>query len=253
MTEETFFRFLLWGWTFLALVTLPLLLTITAPYGRHRRSGWGPAIADQWGWVIMEAPASLGFLVCFAVADVPLTATMVLLLVLWEAHYAHRAFVYPLVIRRDEGEMPLAVVELGNTFNLINAYLNGRYLYHFSGGYPGSWLADARFLVGVGLFVGGLVTNRLADRKLRDLRRPGEAGYRIPRGGLYEWISCPNYLGEIVEWIGWAIATWSLPGFAFAVWTIANLAPRARSHHAWYQQTFAEYPDARKALVPGIW
>ena len=95
--------------------------------------------------------------------------------------------------------------------------------------------------------------NRLADRKLRDLRERGGSGYRIPQGGLYEWVSCPNYLGEIIEWAGWAIATWSLPGFAFAVWTIANLAPRARSHHAWYQRTFADYPVDRKALLPGIW
>lgn len=253
MTEDVFFRYLLWAWTLLALVTLPLLLTFTAPYGRHRRTGWGPVVADRWGWMLMEAPASLGFVACVAVADVPLTATMILFLVFWQAHYVHRAFVYPLVIRRDQGAMPLVVIGLGNTFNLINTYLNGRYLYCFSGGYANSWLLDPRFLVGSALFAFGLVINRLADRKLRDLREPGAFGYRIPRGGLYEWVSCPNYLGEIVEWIGWAIATWSLPGFAFAVWTIANLAPRARSHHAWYQRTFADYPDGRKALVPGIW
>ena len=63
----------------------------------------------------------------------------------------------------------------------------------------------------------------------------------------------PNYLGEIVVWSGWALATWSLPGLAFAVWTIANLAPRARSHHTWYQETFPDYPAERKALVPWMW
>jgi len=85
------------------------------------------------------------------------------------------------------------------------------------------------------------------------LRQPGETGYRIPQGGLYRWISCLNYFGEIIEWAGWAIATWSLPGLAFAVWTFANLAPRARAHHAWYHQHFPEYPRERRALLPGIW
>jgi protein-S-isoprenylcysteine O-methyltransferase Ste14 len=70
---------------------------------------------------------------------------------------------------------------------------------------------------------------------------------------MYRWISCPNYFGEIVEWIGWAIATWSLAGLAFALWTAANLAPRARSHHQWYRESFADYPQERKALVPRLW
>jgi steroid 5-alpha-reductase/3-oxo-5-alpha-steroid 4-dehydrogenase 1 len=138
-------------------------------------------------------------------------------------------------------------------YNLVNGYLNGHYLFSLSGGYPDSWLLSVRFLVGAGLFAVGYLVNRQADATLRSLRSPGESGYQIPRGGLYRWVSCPNYLGEIVEWIGWAIATWSLPGTAFALWTVVNLAPRARSHHQWYQERFPDYPDARKALVPGIW
>jgi protein-S-isoprenylcysteine O-methyltransferase Ste14 len=70
---------------------------------------------------------------------------------------------------------------------------------------------------------------------------------------LYQWISCPNYLGEIVIWIGWTVATWSPVAAAFALWTIANLVPRARSHHKWYQQQFENYPTERRALLPGVW
>jgi hypothetical protein len=60
-------------------------------------------------------------------------------------------------------------------------------------------------------------------------------------------------LGEILIWIGWAIATWSLAGLSFAAWTIANLLPRAKAHHEWYHKKFPEYPPERKALIPGIW
>ena len=95
--------------------------------------------------------------------------------------------------------------------------------------------------------------NRQADHTLRSLRRPGKSGYRIPHGGLYRWVSCPNYLGEIVEWTGWAVMTWSLAGLSFAVWAAANLAPRAWAHHAWYRKYFAEYPPERRALLPGLW
>ena len=40
---------------------------------------------------------------------------------------------------------------------------------------------------------------------------------------MHKYISAPNYFGEIVEWIGWAILTWSISGLVFALWTIANL------------------------------
>ena len=85
------------------------------------------------------------------------------------------------------------------------------------------------------------------------MRRPGSHGYSICNEGLYRWISCPNYFGEIIIWTGWALATWSLAGLAFAVWTFANLAPRARAHHIWYRRQFPDYPPERKSLLPGVW
>lgn len=79
------------------------------------------------------------------------------------------------------------------------------------------------------------------------------AGYQIPYGGLYEVISCPNYFGETIEWIGFAIASNSWAATAFAFYTFANLAPRAHHHHRWYRKQFPEYPPSRKAYVPFVW
>jgi 3-oxo-5-alpha-steroid 4-dehydrogenase 1 len=254
MTEQILFNTLLWTWFVLAAVTLPALFVVAAPYGRHTRGGWGPTVGDRLGWVVMEAPAALVFAACFWVGDQPPTAAAIVLFCFWEAHYVHRAFLYPLSLRsRRDGRLPVAIAGMAFLFNTVNGYLNGRSLTAFSPGYGDAWLSDPRFLVGVALFVAGYLINRQADRTLRGLRQPGESGYRIPHGGLYRWVSCPNYLGEIIEWVGWAVATWSLPGLAFAVWVIANLAPRARSHHRWYRERFPDYPDGRKALVPGLW
>lgn len=108
-------------------------------------------------------------------------------------------------------------------------------------------------IIGTIIFLTGFGINIWSDHILRSLRTHSGDDYQIPQGGLFRWISCPNYLGEIIEWIGWAIATWSLPGLSFAIWTFANLVPRARAHHAWYQQYFKAYPPQRKALIPGIW
>jgi len=85
---------------------------------------------------------------------------------------------------------------------------------------------------------------------LRTLRAPGERGYKIPHGGLYRFVSAPNYFGELVEWSGFALAAWSPAALVFVVWTAANLAPRAWANHRWYRRTFADYPTGRRALVP---
>ena len=229
------------------------LFFVKAPYGRHIRRGWGPLISNHFAWIIMETPAVVVFALCFAGGTAPRNLPIVLFFGLWELHYVHRAFIYPVTIRDGHKKMPVVVVLLGFGFNLGNAYANGHYLFTLSGGFHQTWLRDPRFLGGITLFLAGFIINRWADLALRALRKPGETGYRIPYSGLFRWVSCPNYLGEIIEWSGWALATWSLPGLAFAVWTFANLAPRARSHHTWYYANFPEYPRDRHALIPRIW
>ena len=91
-----------------------------------------------------------------------------------------------------------------------------------------------------------------SDNILLSLRKQGRTGYAIPDCGAFRYVSCPNYLGEILEWTGWAIATWSLGGLAFCVFTIANLVPRAFSNHRWYRDQFPDYPPGRRALIPGV-
>ncbi len=253
MSEQALFNYLLLGSLASAAAVFILLFFLVAPYGRHARAGWGPAVSNRLGWLLMEAAAPLVFVACFFLRDNPASLTTIVFLIMWEAHYIHRAFIYPFGLRNQSKRMPLLIIGLAFLYNVVNGYLNGRYIFTFSGGYPIEWLGDIRFVIGFGLFVAGFVINRQSDRVLRNLRSPGESGYRIPLGRLYRWISCPNYLGEITTWVGWAIATWSLPGLAFALWTIANLAPRARAHHTWYHQEFDDYPRKRKALVPGIW
>jgi 3-oxo-5-alpha-steroid 4-dehydrogenase 1 len=253
MSEIALFNNLVAGWLVLAAITVFFLFSVTAPYGRHARGGWGPTVDHRLGWIIMEAPAALVFAALFVLGETAHTPVSLVFLGMWEAHYVHRAFIYPLGLRAQGKRMPVAIAATALVFNTANGYLNGRYLFSLSDGYEAEWLGDLRFLAGLALFIVGYTINRQADHTLRNLRQPGERGYKIPHSGLYRWISCPNYLGEIATWIGWAIATWSPPGAAFALWTAANLVPRARAHHRWYREHFPDYPPERKALVPGLW
>lgn len=251
MTEGDLHRWATWTEIALAALTFVSLFFITAPYGRHARKGWGPEISQRLGWVLMELPAVALWLAIFFAGSHAMELAPLALMALWQLHYVNRTFVFPLRIRAEGKTTPLSIVATAIVFNTLNAYVNARQVSEH-GAYPASWLYDARFVIGAALFVAGFVINQHADAVLMALRKPGDTGYKIPRGGLYRFISCPNYFGEILEWTGWAVATWSLAGLAFALYTAANLAPRAIKHHAWYREKFPDYPRERKALIPFI-
>lgn len=251
VTGDTLYDALLWGVLTLSPIVLVALLVLPAPYGRHARGGFGPEIPTRVAWVVMESPAVLAFAAFHWLGDRPLAPVPLVFLVAWQAHYVHRTFVFPITMRVRPGQgTPAAVAAMGFVFNVVNAYLNATWVASAQAAYEPAWLADPRFAVGLALFVTGYAINRWADWRLRNLREPGETGYKIPRGGLYERISCPNYFGEIVEWTGWAVATWSLAGLSFALFTTANLLPRALTHHRWYRDKFEDYPPRRRAVIP---
>jgi 3-oxo-5-alpha-steroid 4-dehydrogenase 1 len=236
----------------LALVTMLTLVFISAPYGRHKRAGWGPTMSSRWAWVLMESPAALAFGLLYLLGSHRFELVPLLFCSLWLLHYGYRAFIYPFKLEISGKRVPLLIPLLAILFNLLNAYVNALWIGHL-GSYETSWLMDPRFLAGLGLFFWGRHINLSSDAILRGLRKPGETGYVIPKGGFYQWVSAPNYLGEILQWFGWALLTWSWAGLAFAVYTTANLAPRAASNHAWYLGKFPDYPTERKRLIPKVW
>jgi len=228
-----------------AAAVFPLLFFVPAPYGRHFRPGWGPALASRVGWVAMESPSVVLFALVW-IANPELGTPMVTVLgLLWLVHYVQRTFVFSLLLRSSGRRQTLLTVALADVFNVLNATGNAASLRDRP--------FDAAFVVGTVLFVGGLLLNVHSDHLLRRLREPGETGYKIPVGGGFAYVSAPNYLGEIVEWVGFALAAGTLAAWAFALFTFANLAPRAVANHRWYREHFPDYPDERRALVPFVW
>jgi hypothetical protein len=235
--------FALAGVTFVAVGRTP------APYGRHFRPGFGPAIPVRLAWFAMAAPGLLLLPIVFTNGTSPPGFVAWILCGLWVMHYAWRALVYPVLIRGTAGKgVPLAIVVLGMIVCAALAYVNGTSL--ATHGYTLRWLWSIRFLYGLLLFATGFVVTRYAEIALASLRNRGETGHVLPRGGIFEEIACPNYLGETIMWIGWAVLTWSQAGLAAALLTAANLVPRAVSHHLWYRRTFRDYPPSRKAILP---
>ncbi len=253
MTEYQVYHVVLYSFFGVAAATFVSLLFITAPYGRHAKKGWGPLVPNKAAWVIMEAPASLLFLLYFLIGGREITAALVAFQIVWQVHYFHRSFIFPFMLKSDE-TVALSIIIFGMIFNSINTYIQGRWVYSLSPEslYTDAWLADPRFIIGVAIFAAGFFINKQSDGITRKLWDPESPGYKIPRGGLFRYVSCPNYLGEIITWIGWAVMTWSIAGVFFVVWTAANLVPRALTNHRWYLATFPEYPKERRAIFPFI-
>ena len=243
-----FYKFL-FLWIFLGFcIFLYLIFSKTiAPYGRHSNSEWGITIDNKWGWFWMELPALVVMPVTVLISPVEKNEIIVLILSLWILHYFYRSILFPIKLKTKGKKMPFLIVISAFIFNLFNGFFVGYEIGNMS-----QLDFGINTLIGLIIFFTGMYINRSSDNKLISLRKDNKE-YQIPQGGMFDFISCPNYFGEIVEWIGFAIIVLNLGTLSFALWTAFNLIPRALNHHNWYINYFKEYPDKRKALIPYIY
>ncbi|XP_037328997.2 3-oxo-5-alpha-steroid 4-dehydrogenase 2a [Pungitius pungitius] len=222
-----------------------------ARYGRYLAAG-GRTCPARLAWFLQEVPALLVPLLMLTGDRTESTGDrtgMTLLLSTFVLHYFHRSLIYAVLTRGRP--VPLPIVLSAATFCSLNGFLQAHHLLHCAR-FQHTWLRDARLAAGFLLFMVGMIVNIHSDHILRGLRRPGETVYRIPHGGMFEFVSGANFLGEILEWGGYALASWSLPATAFAFFTVCSIGPRAYQHHRDYQQRFEDYPRSRKALIPFV-
>ena len=248
----TDFYTLVWIWAGIGILVFFILVffNIKAPYGRHSSDQWGPVIDNKWGWFWMELPAFIVMPLLALIGPEPKSEYLYLLVFLWSYHYFFRTFVFPFRLKTKNKKMPLVIVCSALLFNGINGLVNGYFLGFVSK--SSQEVLSINVMIGLIVFCLGMIINRHADKKLISLRKKDQ-GYFIPKGGLFNYISCPNHFGEIVEWAGFAIIAWSVPALSFFIWTFCNLVPRALNHHQWYQSYFKDYPNNRKAIIPFIW
>jgi 3-oxo-5-alpha-steroid 4-dehydrogenase 1 len=234
---------------------------IPSPYGRFTSQRYGFRMNPRVGWFLMELPASLTFLHFYFRGPRRFELVPLIFLLVWIGHYANRGFFFPFSIRSPKGataSFSITVVAAGWFATGLHGYLNGAFISTFASHLNASWLTDPRFVAGLVIYYSSYVLNVRSDATLRNLRtrqeiESGEKHYRIPRGGLFEYVSCPNYFTELTGWAGFALATWSLGGVFILTLSAANLVPRAMATHRWYREKFSDYPEMRKALIPFVW
>lgn len=240
----------------LAVIVFFALHRITAGYGMMGSPKWGPSINNRLGWVIMELPAFACMAVLWALSPRASQAAPCVMAALFELHYFQRTFIFPFLIRGNN-RMPWAIILMGMVFNAINAYMIGGWLFYLAPEnlYTPSWLLSPLFILGTLIFFVGMAINLHSDHVIRSLRRPGDTKHYIPQKGMYRFVASANYFGETVEWLGFAILTWSVAGVVFLLWTFANLAPRARSIHKKYCEEFGnDYVSLhRRFIIPFLY
>ncbi len=231
-----------------------MLFFVAAPYGRYHSQDrkWGPTVNSRLGWCLMELPSVVVFTWIFCLGSHISHAAPLIFFTCWQMHYIHRALIFPLRLGGTQSRIPLVIIILGFSFNGANSYINARWISEL-GVYSSQWITHPIFICGITIFVLGLILNLQSDTILLRLRADSSAKYKIPHGGAFRWVSSPNYLGEMLEWLGWAIATWSLSGLTFFLFSAANLVPRAYWHHRWYRDNFPNYPKKRKCLIPYVY
>lgn len=253
--QEAFNIFLL-VMAIIAVVVFLALFFVNAGYGKFYNKRWGPTLDNHLGWFLMEAPVFVAMLVLWWLSDRRTDYVRLVFLLLFEAHYFHRSFIFPLQLR-GHSRMPWAIVGMGALFNTLNAFMQGGWIFYISPAdmYPASWLRSLPFIAGVVIFAAGMFINIQSDTIIRHLRQPGDTAHYLPKGGMFRYVAGANYLGEFMEWAGFALLTWSWSGAVFALWTFANLAPRAARTHDLYASEFPEEFDPQKVkrIIPFIY
>lgn len=247
----TAFYIYLWVMIGMAVIVFIALNFVEAGYGMLRTPKWGKAINNKIAWFLMELPIFLAMIVLWACSPHRFEITPIVFLIIFEIHYLERTFIFPFLIKGN-GKMPLAVMLMGVGFNILNAMMQGYWIFFEAyrnnpDPYPVEWLWSPKFIIGLSLFIIGFIINIHSDYIIRNLRKDkNDTKHYLPKGGLFNYVTSANYFGELIEWLGFAILTWSVGGLVFFIWTFANLVPRAKALNKRYQSEFGEEMKGKK-------
>ena len=240
----------------LGLICFFTLYFIPAGYGKLIDKKWGFSFNNKAAWMLMECPTLIVMISLLSILDYAHKPVRIVLVSFFLAHYIQRTLIFPMLLKGNS-KMPLSIVSMGILFNTINAFLIGLWIFYFSPveTYSVRWFVDPRFIVGAALFCAGMFINIQSDSYISSLRSNGDSKHYYPCKGMYRYVTSANYFGELVEWLGFAVLTWSSAGFLFLFWTACNLVPRS---HALYKKYAQDFPDefARykpKRIIPFVY
>ncbi|OAX77314.1 hypothetical protein ACJ72_08390 [Emergomyces africanus] len=188
----------------------------------------------------------------------PVTNYQLLFCTLIILHFVKRELETAFLHRFSRATMPAIFVIRNSAHYWVLAGLNVAYwVYAPTSNAAATTIESANPLLlytGLALFIFGQLANLNAHIVLRNLRRPGTNERGIPSGFGFKWVTCPNYLFEIVAWVGIYLVSgfnWSV--MLFIVVASAPMIVWAKTKERTYRQEFGDkYKKKRFAVLPGI-
>lgn len=242
--------------TGMAVIVFLCLYFVTAGYGQFRTKQWGWSINNKVAWVLMEAPAFFTVLWIWWQSGASTHVPEFVFFSLFLLHYFQRSFIFPCLLK-GKSQMPVAIMLMGVTFNILNGIMQGGgFFWHPNPDFQkgASYLLRWNAVLGILVFIAGICINLHSDHVIRNLRKPGDTRHYLPQKGMYRYVTSANYLGELMEWVGLAIAAATPAAWVFAWWTAANLVPRAHAIHRKYRAEFGdEAVGNRRRVIPFIY
>lgn len=228
-----------------------VLFFIKAYYGKFYSSkSLLPPIPSHISWIIQEIPC-----VIITVYYIFLYKNLLFKLIFiipFLLHYIHRSLIFPFMISSSKNN-PFEITLMAFTFCVFNATIQNRSVFLYIN-YTINDVLSIQFVFGCVVMITGMTINIYHDYYMIKLRNKKKGqGYILPYGFLFNFISCPNYFGEIIEWGGYWMLSGNFSAFVFFISTLANLFPRAIKYHHWYKEKFREdFPLSRKAIIPFV-
>ena len=148
MSIDTFNLFL-GVMSLIALFVFIALYFVKAGYGIFRTASWGVAISNKLAWILMEAPVFVVMCVMWIYSERRFEPVIFTFFLFFQIHYFQRAFIFPLLLK-GKSKMPLAIMSMGVLFNLLNGYMQGKWIFYLAPEtmYQAGWFTSPWFIIG---------------------------------------------------------------------------------------------------------
>nr|XP_020459132.1 polyprenol reductase isoform X2 [Monopterus albus] len=239
-----------WFWHFYAVSLcwngLLLALYLNFIFQQQSHPSWLTGILD----ILSGLPST--------VSHVPQLSTLLVQLLLW-VHSLRRLLECLFVSVFSDGAMHLVqyVFGLGYYIVLGLTVLCSDHLGKGTGALFSQ--LDWFHVAGVALFTGASLLQHQSMVLLARLRT-GKSGtvetlaHRVPRGGLFELVSCPHYFSELLIYVSLSLVFGglSLTWWIVVLYVLFSQALAAQLCHDFYISKYESYPKHRKAYIPFV-
>lgn len=153
----------------------------------------------------------------------------------WCFHYFKRIMETFFVHRFSHATSPLS-----NVFrNCAYYWTFGTYIAYYVNHPLYTPVSELQWKIGFGFGLLCQASNFYCHIILKNLRSPdGNGGYQIPRGFLFNIVTCANYTTEIYQWFGFNVATQTVAGYLFLLAAFGIMSNWAIGKHRRLKKLF---------------